>query len=201
MDVFVFCAKALEVYISPEAQNRISQRRLKLAIDAEDDYDSLKTVEELVTRQPQILSMRCDDAGGFTPLHIACARKAKPSLIRLLIDRCRPEDLRMTSDAGLTPLHVAFLFGTPVEIIRTMIEKCPETLRMVSKENLTALHWACFCRDGLSLETIRTIVELWPAACLHTTDSSRSPYDLALERDPDNDAVLDFLFSATHDAA
>jgi hypothetical protein len=109
--------------------------------------------------------------GNTTPLHWACGTPTINTSIakmRRLIDD-NPEALSQANNSGKTPLHLACKhFGESPDILNLLLSRCPrQVLGMIDNAGCNPLHYACI--HGLSLDSIRQMIRLYPKALRMTT--------------------------------
>eukprot|EP00978_Attheya_sp_CCMP212_P015589 scaffold40142_cov63-Attheya_sp.AAC.1 len=131
------------------------------------------------------------DNAGDNPLHKAfCARGASPEVITLLA-QSYPEWIHEQNHAGYTPLHLACKMGECHATLLQAFQSAtpPPTERLWSVTNVAGhgpLHSACHhgttgSTNG-NLETIRFILEAYPASLYMKTQEEDTPLHLACLR-------------------
>ncbi|KAI3931184.1 hypothetical protein MKW92_050973, partial [Papaver armeniacum] len=119
-----------------------------------------------------ILSVRSDlalkvDRQGFTPLHLASARKSR-QMVKLLL-KAKPEACLIQDKDGKTPLHVAAMKDR-AKIMKLLMEERPKAIHLKNDQNgETILH---FCiKSNSSIETIKLLVDKLALAPNSDTDT------------------------------
>jgi Ankyrin repeats (3 copies)/Ankyrin repeats (many copies)/Ankyrin repeat len=156
---------------------------------------SLSTIQRAYHAFPPALD-ECDPWIG-TPLHYACAHKAKSSVVSFLMDQ-RPDMLRAKNQFERTPLHMACLFKASSKIVALLLEKDPTLADAVEKDGYTPLHLAC--ENGSSADVVKLLIASKPERCLAVTHKdSSTPLHLACGYHA-NLAVIGELLQASPEA-
>ena len=82
--------------------------------------------------------LQLKDSDGSLPLHIACKRNARMSLIQILI-KGNEESVRITDNSGRLPLHYACEYYVNRAIVCDLVSKYPEAVYIGDKDGLTPL--------------------------------------------------------------
>ncbi|KAI3991933.1 hypothetical protein MKX01_012878 [Papaver californicum] len=112
----------------------------------------VKFSEELMRRNIQLT--RVKDSHGFTPFHLASARKSS-LMVEKLLDGNNLQDVCMEQDQdGRTPLQLAAIEGR-VKTMEVLFEKNPEAIHTRNGQRETILH---LCVQHNSLKALKLLI-------------------------------------------
>jgi ankyrin repeat protein len=141
---------------------------------------------------------------GDTVLHILCDNicSSSASLVRLCL-KTAPELASTRGQFGRLPIHVvsnpSFQFiREPTEVISVLLNAYKEGARVADDEGSLPLHHAAY---GMTLASVKILVEAHPAALSVCTDRYGSPFSQASGRkDSEGLAVLKYLYELQPDS-
>lgn len=115
-------------------------------------------VERMCINQPELASCENRDSMGNTVLHLVCRRNPPVALIEALI-QADPKVVSCQNECGCVPLHLACLHKASPELIRSLLRIDAATASICSNKKRTPIHYACYTEGGLSVESLRLVVE------------------------------------------
>ncbi|RZC52715.1 hypothetical protein C5167_021144 [Papaver somniferum] len=116
----------------------------------------VKFAGELLTKKRELTMEK--DSHGFTPLHLASARRSI-SMVKQLLDFGK-EACTVQDEEGRTPLHVAAMKNR-VKIMKELIKHKPEAIHHIQNgTNETILN---ICVKYKSLDALKLLVEELPS--------------------------------------
>ena len=133
--------------------------------------------------------------GKWTPLHIACCKKHKEIVKKLLAytpkDDQETLDLNSTDKKKWTPLHLACYSGY-IDIVQLLINDSRISLNKLNNGGVTPLHLACYRGNQAIVALLLTQSNL---AVTQTDEKGNTPLDIACKNK--KEAVVDLLLKNT----
>lgn len=104
-----------------------------------------------IKRNPNFVKEHCTVPGFYdgrftscmTPLHLACALEAPPSIIQALVAASPAATEEPEKTYGRIPLHVGICFGIPTESLTCLIKAYPKGCKVQDDHGRLPLHYAC----------------------------------------------------------
>jgi ankyrin repeat protein len=162
-----------------ETQNRL------IACEAENE-SSVKKVKKQTTSNV-----------GNSPLHEACFRGASFEHIEALA-KAAPDWIVARNNAHLTPLQVLCKIGRLDARVINLFSRLrgAEVFSVKDSTGHTPLHSAC--RDGTSLEAIKSLIQAYPDALFSKTIYGDTPLHLSCLRRASNEVIREIVLSSAN---
>lgn len=139
----------------------------------------VSVIQQLISIYPQGASH--PDTAQRLPLHWACHLNLSSECISILLDAYPAAARSAEAKYHFLPLHVACLRGCSYKVIKILSEAYSNGPFCRDKSGCLPLHIACKCKDGISTDTIQSLVWLHPKALCVKNFEGVSPVDLAKE--------------------
>ena len=126
-------------------------------------------------RNPRIARYQDEERQGMLLLHLVCALKPPLRVVNEVL-RINPQAVSHKSMSGeLLPLHIAVGRNADVSVVRLLIQQDQKSLLTPDNNGHTALAWAC--RDDVSKDLVRLILEFNPSLAHRRTGKLGSPLE------------------------
>ena len=115
-------------------------------------------------------SIRAQNRYGELPIHIACTRLLRLSVIQFIVEQ-DPSTLHISNNDGSLPIHLACRAGASLPVVKYLVgDSYPESVRARDGYGNLPVHIACV-NCGASFEVFQYLVEQ-DATTLHISNSN-----------------------------
>lgn len=163
------------------------------------ENDNVERIQEIITKNPELVKQECAHSRGQLPLHVAVMKNLPLSVVQQLI-LLYPNALAIRDGAGCLPLHIICKdahFGAQNTMLlltlQSMISLYPNALATPDNEGRLPLHIACSKRHAF--QVLQKLVSHYPEALSIQDNEGCLPLHIACRHNVGDEAlpVIQFL--------